>query len=77
MGRAPDRLWQLVVAVLSVGVTCTLAENDGAGAPLQGSGKSRREPARAPSRGLEENQHVVFEVTQGPKGLQATHVRAA
>ncbi len=28
-------------------------------------------------RGLEENQHVEFEVTQGPKGLQATHVRAA
>jgi hypothetical protein len=24
-----------------------------------------------------ENQHVEFEVTQGPKGLQATHVRAA
>jgi CspA family cold shock protein len=28
-------------------------------------------------RGLDENQHVEFEVTQGPKGLQATHVRAA
>jgi cold shock protein len=28
-------------------------------------------------RGPEENQHVEFEVTQGPKGLQATHVRAA
>ncbi len=28
-------------------------------------------------RSLEENQHVEFEVTQGPKGLQATHVRAA
>ena len=27
-------------------------------------------------RSLEENQHVEFEVTQGPKGLQATHVRA-
>ena len=28
-------------------------------------------------RSLDENQHVEFEVTQGPKGLQATHVRAA
>ena len=28
-------------------------------------------------RSLEENQHVECEVTQGPKGLQATHVRAA
>src|ERR1700745_3026210 len=28
-------------------------------------------------RSLEENQHVEFEVTQGPKGLQATRVRAA
>jgi cold shock protein len=28
-------------------------------------------------RSLEENQHVEFEVTQGPKGQQATHVRAA
>ena len=28
-------------------------------------------------RSLEENQHVEFEVTQGPWGLQATHVRAA
>src|SRR5580693_116587 len=28
-------------------------------------------------RSLEENQHVEFEVTQGPKGPQATHVRAA
>jgi CspA family cold shock protein len=27
-------------------------------------------------RSLEENQHVEFEVAQGPKGLQATHVRA-
>ena len=27
-------------------------------------------------RSLEENQHVEFEVTQGPRGLQATHVRA-
>ena len=26
-------------------------------------------------RGLEENQHVEFEVTQGPKGPQATQVR--
>ena len=28
-------------------------------------------------RSLEENQHVEFEVAQGPKGPQATHVRAA
>ena len=28
-------------------------------------------------RSLEENQHVAFEVTQGPKGPQATRVRAA
>ena len=28
-------------------------------------------------KSLEENQHVEFEVAQGPKGLQATHVRAA
>ena len=27
-------------------------------------------------RNLEENQKVVFEVTQGPKGPQATRVRA-
>jgi len=27
-------------------------------------------------RSLEENQHVEFEVTQGPKGPQATRVRA-
>jgi cold shock protein len=28
-------------------------------------------------RSLEENQHVEFEVVQGPKGPQATHVHAA
>ena len=28
-------------------------------------------------RSLEENQQVEFEVAQGPKGPQATHVRAA
>jgi cold shock protein len=28
-------------------------------------------------RSLEENQQVEFEATQGPKGPQATHVRAA
>jgi CspA family cold shock protein len=28
-------------------------------------------------RSLDENQNVEFEVAQGPKGLQATHVRAA
>src|SRR5258708_18252061 len=128
MNRAPDRLCRVVVVVLCVRVTCTLAENDVAGAPLQGSGeKSRREPARVPHRvdaypgtvrsdmtqgtvkwfnaekgygfisrtdgpdvfvhyseidgygfrSLEENQHVEFEVAQGPKGPQATHVRAA
>lgn len=27
-------------------------------------------------RSLEENQRVEFEAAQGPKGLQATHVRA-
>jgi CspA family cold shock protein len=27
-------------------------------------------------RNLEENQHVEFEIAQGPKGLQATRVRA-
>jgi len=27
-------------------------------------------------RSLEENQKVEFEITQGPKGPQATHVRA-
>jgi CspA family cold shock protein len=26
-------------------------------------------------KGLEENQRVEFEITQGPKGPQATHVR--
>ena len=127
MDRPPDRLRSLAVVVLCVRVTCTLAENDVAGAPLRDLGKSRREPARVPHRAdpspapvgsdmsqgtvkwfnaekgygfisradgpdvfvhysgidghgfrsLEENQHVEFEVTQGPKGLQATHVRAA
>jgi cold shock protein len=28
-------------------------------------------------RSLEENQQVEFEVTQGPKGQQASHVRVA
>ncbi|MCD7102083.1 cold-shock protein [Pseudoclavibacter sp. 13-3] len=28
-------------------------------------------------RNLEENQHVEFEVTQGPKGLQAENIRNA
>jgi CspA family cold shock protein len=28
-------------------------------------------------RSHEENQHVEFEVTRGPRGPQATHVRAA
>ncbi len=28
-------------------------------------------------RSLEEDQHVEFEVAQGPKGLQATRVRVA
>jgi hypothetical protein len=65
MNRTPDRLWPLVVVVLCVRVTCTLAENDVAGAPPQGF------------RSLEENQDVEFEVTQGQKGLQATHVCVA
>ena len=43
MNRALDRLYWLVVVVLCVRVTCTLAENDVAGAPLQGSGESRVE----------------------------------
>jgi len=43
MNRAPDRLCQAVVVALCVRVTCTLAENDVAGAPLQGSGESRVE----------------------------------
>jgi hypothetical protein len=43
MNRAPDRLCQVVVVVLCVRVTCTLAENDVAGAPLQGSEESRVE----------------------------------
>jgi hypothetical protein len=43
MNRAPDRLCQMVVVVLCVRVTCTLAENDVAGAPLQGSEESRVE----------------------------------
>ena len=43
MNRAPDRLRRVVVVVWCVRVTCTLAENDVAGAPLQGSGESRVE----------------------------------
>ena len=43
MNRAPDRLCQVVVVVLCVRVICTLAENDVAGAPLQGSEESRVE----------------------------------
>ena len=39
MNQAPDRLCRVVVVVLCVRVTCTLAENDVAGAPLQGSGE--------------------------------------
>src|SRR5260370_33263935 len=128
MNRVSDRFCQVVVVVLCVRVTCTLAENDVAGAPLQGSGESRvenrpRVPHRADPypapvrsdmtqgtvkwfnaekgygfisrtdrpdvfvhyseldgdgfRSLEENQHVEFEVAQGPKGPQATHVRVA
>src|SRR5580700_8212505 len=106
MNRTPDRLCWLVVVVLCVRVTCTLAENDGAGpypAPVrsdmtQGTVKwfnaekgygfiSRTDGPDVfvhyseidgnGFRSLEENQHVEFEVTQGPKGPQATHVRAA
>src|SRR6516225_7240379 len=127
MNRVSARLRQLVVVVLCVRVTCTLAENDVAGAPLQGSGEGCVENrpgvphSAGPSsplvrsvmtqgtvkwfnaekgygfisrtdgpdvfvhyseidgsgfRSLEENQHVEFEVAQGPKGPQATHVRA-
>jgi hypothetical protein len=43
MNRALDRLSRLVVVVLCVRVTCTLAENNVAGAPLQGSEESRVE----------------------------------
>jgi hypothetical protein len=43
MNRAPDRLCRVVVVILCVRVTCTLAENDVAGAPLQGSEVSRVE----------------------------------
>jgi hypothetical protein len=43
MNRAPDRLCRMVVVVLCVRVICTLAENDVAGAPLQGSEESRVE----------------------------------
>jgi cold shock protein len=118
----------VVVVVLCVRVTCTLAENDVAGALLQGSGDGRVENRPVVPRGagpypsalrsdmtqgtvkwfnaekgfgfisqtdgpdvfvhyseidgygfrsLEENQHVEFEVTQGPKGPQATRVRVA
>src|SRR5579859_3590291 len=127
MNREPDRLCRMVVVVLCVRVTCTLAENDVAGAPLQGSEESSVEnrPGSAPCgpvsspvrsdmtqgtvkwfnaekgygfisradgpdvfvhyseidgygfRSLEESQHVEFEVSQGPKGPQATRVRAA
>jgi cold shock protein len=127
MNRATDRLRWVVVVVLCVRVICTLAENDVAGAPLQGSGESRVEnrPGTAPCglvsspvrsdmtqgtvkwfnaekgygfisctdgpdvfvhyseidgigfRSLDENQRVEFEVAQGPKGPQATRVRAA
>ena len=62
MNRPPDRLCHPAVVVLCVRVTCTLAENDVAGAPLRDLGKSRREPAR---------------VQHGPVSLRATHVRAA
>jgi CspA family cold shock protein len=127
MNRLPDLLWLAVVVVLCVRVSCTLAENDVAGALLQQAGKAASIPARVPHRAdpypapvrskmtqgtvkwfnaekgygfisrtdgpdvfvhyseidgggfrsLEENQNVEFEVTQGPKGPQATGVRAA
>jgi CspA family cold shock protein len=31
--------------------------------------------SRGGFRSLQENQHVEFEVTRGPKGLQAEHIR--
>jgi cold shock protein len=127
MNRMPDPLCLAVVVVLCVRVSCTLAENDVAGALLQEAGKAASIAARVPHRAdlypaparskmtqgtvkwfnaekgygfisrndgpdvfvhyseidgggfrsLEENQNVEFEVTQGPKGPQATGVRAA
>jgi 'Cold-shock' DNA-binding domain len=62
MKRAPDRLWRLVVVVLCVRVTCTPAENDGAGVFVHYS-----EIGGYGFRSLEENQHVEFEVPQGPR----------
>src|SRR5260370_7893255 len=70
MNRAPDRLCWAVVVVLCVRVTCTLAENDVAGAPLQESGEvaSRTGPGTAPCGPLSSpckarhdtgNRHVV------------------
>jgi 'Cold-shock' DNA-binding domain len=63
MNRPPDRLWTLAVVVLCVRVTCTLVHYS----EINGHG----------FRSLEENQHVEFEVTQGPMGWPATRVRAA
>jgi hypothetical protein len=50
MNRASVGSNRAVVVVLCVRVTCTLAENDIAGAPLQGSAKvaSRTGPGTAP-----------------------------
>ena len=62
MNRAPDRLSQLVVVMRADGPEVFVRCSE-----IDGYGL----------RSLEENQHVEFEVTQGPRGLQATHVRAA
>jgi hypothetical protein len=50
MNRMPDPLWLAVVVVLCVRVSCTLAENDVAGALLQQAGQAASIPARVPHR---------------------------
>lgn len=89
MNRAPDRLYHAVAVVLCVRVVCTLAENDVAGAPLQGSGEvaSRTGPGAAPcgpeSRPLGSDMaQGTVKWLNGEKGYgfiapQATHVRTA
>jgi CspA family cold shock protein len=67
MNRAPDRLPQLVVCSCYPHVS----RADGRDVFVHYSGIEGYG-----FRSLEENQHVEFEVTQGQRGLQATHVRA-
>jgi hypothetical protein len=43
MNRAPDRVYVMVVVVLCARVTCTLAENNVAGALLEEPGEGRVE----------------------------------